>query len=77
MEDTPLSELPVAVHMKRTSAWRMSTLGTSSSASATTASCCRTNDPIFVLASNIDEYIATKYALNIYGDGGDRYVKVY
>ena len=27
------------------------------------------------MASDIDEYIATEDALDIYGDGGDRYVE--
>ena len=71
MEDTPLSELPVAVHMRRTSTRSVSTLGTSSAASATISSYCRTNDPIFGLTSKIDEDIATEDALDIDGDGGD------
>ena len=49
----------------------MCTLGTSSAASATTASYCRTNDPIFGLAIEIDEDIATEDALDIDGDGRD------
>ena len=49
----------------------MSTLVTSSAASATTSSYCRTNDPIFGLASEIDEDIATEDALDIDGDGED------
>ena len=71
MEDTQLSELPVAVHIRRTSTRSISTLGTSSAASATTASYCRTNYPIFGLASEIDEYITTEDALAIDGGGGD------
>ena len=70
MEDALLSELPVAVHMRRTSTQSMSTLGTLSVALATTASYCRKNDPIFGLASEIDEDIATEDALDINGDGG-------
>ena len=53
----------------------MSTLGTSSANSVTTASYCRTNDTIFILASDIDEDIANEDAMEIYGDGGDRDVK--
>ena len=43
MEDTLLSELPVALHVRITSTLIMSTLGTSSAASVTTASYCRIN----------------------------------
>ena len=75
MEDTPLSELPVAVYLSRTSTQIMSTLGTSPAASSTTVSFCRTNDPIFGLTSEIDEGIATEYALDINGGGGDSDVK--
>ena len=75
MENTPFSELPVAVYMRGIGTRSMSTLGASSNASYTTASNCRTNDPIFVLASEIDEDITTEYALEIYGDGGDSDVK--
>ena len=75
MEDTPLSELPVVVHVRRSSTWSMITLGTSSAASVTTVSYCRTNDTIFGLASGIDEDIATEDALDIDGNGGDSYVK--
>ena len=71
MEDTPLSELPVAVHMRSTSTRIMIALVTSSVTSATTASYCRTNDPILGLASEIDEYIAAEDALDIEGDEGD------
>ena len=48
-----------------------STLGTSSTASATTASYFRTNDPIFGLASEIDEDTVTEDALDIDGDEKD------
>ena len=75
MEDTPLSELPVAVYVSRKSTQIMSTLGTSPAASSTTVSFCRTNDPIFGLTSEIDEGIATEYALDIKGGGGDSDVK--
>ena len=71
MEDTPLSELPLVVHMRRTRTRSMSSLGTSSAALATTSSYFRTNDTIFELASEIDEDIATEDALDIDGDGGD------
>ena len=57
--------------MRKTSTWRMSTLGKFSSTSVITASYYRTNDTIFKLASKIDEDIATEDALNIYDDGGD------
>ena len=71
MEDTPLSELPVVVHIRRTSTWSRSTLGTPSATSVTTASYCRTNDHIFGLASEIDKDVSTEDAPDIYGDGGD------
>ena len=61
--------------MSRTSTSGIIKFGTSSIYSATTASYCRTNDPIFGLASEIDEDIATEDALDINGDGGDRNVK--
>ena len=77
MEDTPLSELSVAIHVRRTSPRSMSTLGTRPAASATTASYCRTNDTIFELASEIDEDIFTEDALDIDGDGGDKNAEVY
>ena len=75
MEDTPLSELPVAVYVSRTSTQIMITLGTSSAASSTPVSFCKTNDPIFGLTSEIDEGISTEYALDINGGGGDSDVK--
>ena len=53
----------------------MSTLGTSSAASETTSSYFRTNYPIFGLAIEIDEDIATEDTLEINGDGGYSYVK--
>ena len=65
----------MAVHIMNTSTWSMSTLGTSSSASATTASYFKINDPIFGLASKIDEDISTKDSLDIDGDVGDSDVK--
>ena len=71
MEDTPFSGLPVAIHTRRTSTRIMSTFGTSSVYSATKSSYCRTNDPIFGLVIEIDEDIATEYALDIDGDGRD------
>ena len=77
MEDTPLSGLPVAVYASSTSTQIMITLGTSSAASSTTVSFCRTNDPIFGLTSEIDEGIVTEYALDINGGGGDGNVKGY
>ena len=60
--------------MRRTITGSVSTLGKSSNASATTSSYCRTNDPIFVLASEIDEDITTEYALDIDVGGGDNHV---
>ena len=75
MEDTPLSELPVAVHMRSTSTRIMITIVTSCSASVTTASYFKTNDPIFELASEIDEDITTEDALDIDSDLGDSDVK--
>ena len=72
MESTPLSELLVAVHVRRSSTHIMNTLGTSSAASVTTSLYCRTNDTIFELESDIDEYVATEDALDIDGYGGDR-----
>ena len=71
MEDTPLSELPVVVHVRRSSTWSMITLGTSYAASVTTVSYCRTNDTIFGLVSEIDEDTATEDELDIDGGGGD------
>ena len=76
MEDTPLSELPVDVHTRRTSTRIMSTFGTSSVYSATKSSYCRTNDPIFGLVSEIDEDTATEDELDIDGGGGDSDVEV-
>ena len=70
MEDTPLSELPVVVHVRRSSTRSMITLVTSSTASYKSSSYCRKNDPIFGLESEIDEDIATEDALDINGDGG-------
>ena len=75
MEDTPLSELPVVVHVRRSSTRSMITLVTSSAASVTTASYCRKNNIIFELASEIDEDIVTEDALDIDGNGGDSDVK--
>ena len=75
MEDKPLSELPVAVNMRRVTTRSMSTLGTSSYTSDTTSSYWRTNDPIFWLVSEIDEAIANEDAMDIDSDGGDRDVK--
>ena len=77
MEDIPLSGLPVAVHMRRTSTQSMIKLVTSSAASATTAFYCRRKYPIFVLASEIDEDISTEDALDIDDDGGDSDVEGY
>ena len=71
MEDTPLSELPVGVHMMSTSTRIMSTFGTSSATSATISYYCRTNDLIFGLESEIDEDISTEDALDINGDVGE------
>ena len=75
MEDTPFSGLPVAIHMRRTRTHIASTLGTPPSALATTSSYRITNDPIFGLASEIDEDISTEDALDIDGDGGDSDVR--
>ena len=75
MEDTSFSELPVDVYIWRTSAKSIGKFGTSSISSATTESYCRTTDPIFGLASEIEKNVATENALDINGDGGDSGVK--
>ena len=79
MEDTPLPELPVAVHVRRTSTWSVSTLGASPATSITTSSSCRTSgyDTTLELASDTDEDIGTEYALDINGDERDSDVKGY
>ena len=61
--------------MRSISTGRTSKIGTSSAASAKTASYFIKNGPIFGFASEIDEYIATEDALDIYGDGGDSNVE--
>ena len=60
----------VAVHVRRTSTWSVSTLGASFAASATTESSCRISisDTIFELEIDIDEDNATEDALEINGD---------
>ena len=63
--------------MRRTSTCSVITSGSSSSASVTTASSYITSgyDTILEFVSDINEYIATEDALDIDGDGGDRYIE--
>ena len=74
-----MTELPAAVHVRRTSTWSVITLGSSSADSVTTSYYCRTSgsDTIFEFSGDIDEYIITQDALEIDCDGGDSDVKIY